>query len=414
MKRDGRKKVIHRCVGCGREHPHDFAAFCDCGHFIDIEYDLAHATIRDSADPYIRYFDLLPLEDMKNLLPAEHGVTPCLHARELGKKLGLQWLFVKDETVLPTGTTKDRMATVVLSYCREVGMRFLSASSTGNSSTAMVNRMKDCPEMTLYVFAAEDFLDRVQVPDHQAGNIVVFALRGATFVEACDVARQYSERKGFAPERGFFNPARREGLKTAFLEAAEMLERPIDWYVQAVSSAMGVYGAYKGARELAAMGRISRLPRLLCVQQESNRPMVSAFEAGSKVIRPQDIVPRPAGIAAAILRGDPSRVYPYVRSIVLESRGTMVSVSEQEIRDARCMVEDLEGLSPCFTASTAVAGLRALAGKGGVSGDETVLLNLTGRDRPRVPPPEVHWLKRSASGWEPEDRNDTRTSELWN
>ena len=142
--------------------------------------------------------------------------------------------------------------------------------------------------------------------------------------------------------------------------------------------------------------------------------MVSAFEAGSEVIRPEDVVKRPHGIASAILRGDPTRAYPYVRKIVMESGGTFVSVSESEIRDARRTVEELEGVSPCFSASTAVAGLVRLAKKGAVPADHTVLVNLTGADRPPGPPlRSVHWLERASSGWRPADPCDREAREVW-
>jgi len=131
----------------------------------------------------------------------------------------------------------------------------------------------------------------------------------------------YALRHGYTAERGFFNAGRREGLTLAFLEAAEQIPGPIDWYVQAVSSAMGVYGCFKGALELCTIGVIPRPPRTLCVQQEGCNPMVRAFQAGSNEIRPQDIVERPTGIADAILRGNPSGAYPYVARIVRESGG---------------------------------------------------------------------------------------------
>ena len=93
--------------------------------------------------------------------------------------------------------------------------------------------------------------------------------------------------------------------------------------------AMGVMGAWKGARELKGLSRIARLPRLLCVQQETCAPMVRAFEAGCETIRPEHIVERPDGIARAILRGDPTRCYPYVRRAVLENGGTFSQVMRQ-------------------------------------------------------------------------------------
>jgi threonine synthase len=268
------------------------------------------------------------------------------------------------------------------------------------------------PGSTLYLFSAEDFVKRLQY--EECDQIVLFALRGASFVEACDEAAAYAKRKNVTGEGGFFNPARREGLKTAFLEAAEQLPQPADWYVQAVSSAMGVWGTHKAAKELMVLGRIPHLPRLLCVQQESCAPMARAFHDRSPVIRVSDIVAKPHGIAEAILRGNPTRVYPYVRGIVNESRGTILAASETEIRQARRMVEDLEGLSPCFTASTAVAGLVRMAREGQIPKGDTVLVNLTGGERPDDKPlKNIHWLGRAASGWQPADKSDKIAAELW-
>jgi threonine synthase len=266
--------------------------------------------------------------------------------------------------------------------------------------------------MRLYLFTAEEFGDRV---DYGVGRQVVpFVLRDATFVDAFNVAGAFATRRHLVSERGFFNPGRREGLKLAFLEAAEQVPAPIDWYVQAVSSAMGVYGTYKGALELCGMGRITRPPRLLCVQQETCAPMVRAFEAGSPVIRARDIVPEPTGIAKAILRGDPTKAYPHVRRIVLESNGGFVAVSETEIREARTMVEDLEGISPCFSASTALAGIVRMVRQGAFPKNDTILINLTGSDRsPAAVPARTHWLKPGESGWEPDDPTDQLTEALW-
>lgn len=406
------KKVRHQCVSCGRAFEHGFTPFCGCGAMVDVAYDLETARLYESSNPFVRYFDLLPLERPDSLLPVVQTATPTRHARALGKAIGLPWLYLKDETVLPTRTTKDRMAVVVLSFFQEVGVREFAISSTGNSSTALARFSRHYPGCRIYLFTAEDFLGRLDLDETE--QTVVFALRGATFVEAFAEAADFARRRGIVSDRGFFNPARREGLKTAFLEAVECIERPIDWYVQAVSSAMGVYGTYKGAKELLALGRIGRLPRLLCVQQETCAPMVRAFEAGSEVIRPQDIVERPHGIAQAILRGDPSRVYPYMRRIVLESGGAFVAVGEAQIREARRMVEELEGLGPCFTASAAMAGLIRLARLGRLSPGQTVLVNLSGGDRPPARPlRNVHWLERTPPGWRPADASDRTATELY-
>jgi threonine synthase len=255
----------------------------------------------------------------------------------------------------------------------------------------------------MYLFTAERFRHRVQ--GATAERVVNFVLRDATFVEAFEAAGVYAAEHGLVPERGFFNPGRREGLKLAWLEAVEQVPRPIDWYVQAVSSAMGVYGVFGAARQLLALRRTDRLPRLLCVQQETCAPMVAAWTDGSAVIRPEDVVKRPTGIAEAILRGNPSRAYPYVRELVVESNGTFIAVSETEIREARSMVEELEHVSPSFDAAAAVAGMAKLRRAHGVPAEDTVLVNLTGRDRIEDSAIEDgQWLERCNGRWVPSDR----------
>jgi threonine synthase len=380
---------------------------------IDVFYDLNTVELHDSPDPLFRFFDLLPIEDPANLIPMPMRYTPCIHAKALGSRLGLPNLFLKDESVLPTGTTKDRMAAVSVSYMRECGVDTFCASSTGNSSTGFAHAVTYCPEMRMFIFTAEDFASRVHYEDND--RIVHFVLRDASFVDAQNCAKAFARRHSLVSEGGFFNPARREGLKLAFLEAVEQVPGDIDWYVQAISSAMGVYGAYKGAQELHAIGRISRLPRLMCVQQESCAPLARAFQEGCEAIQPKHVVPRPAGIASAILRGDPTQAYPYIRQIVLESNGTCIVVTEREIRNSRRMVQDLEGLNPCFSASCALAGLAHMARDGSLNGSDRILVNLTGSDRPTPSAwPRRHLLCRDGGDWQAADLNDALTVALWN
>jgi threonine synthase len=387
------------CTGCRRELGPGFEPFCSaCKSMADVEYELAAVQLRDSANPYVRFFDLLPVTD-PGLLPRDATFSPTVHATRLGAALGMDHLYLKDETGLPTGTTKDRMAAVALAYLYECGVRRFATSSTGNSSTAYREAISRIPELVLYLFTASQFLDRVQGPPG-GDQVVDYVMKDASFVEAFDAARDFAERNGITSERGFFNPGRREGLKLAWLEAADQVGQPIDWYVQAVSSAMGVYGVFNGAIQLRDMGRSDRLPRLLCVQQETCAPMATAWREGAEKIGPEHIVARPTGIAAAILRGNPSRVYPHVRRIVRASHGTFAAVSEEAIREARRLVEDLEGISPCFAAAAAVAGVAQLGRRGELPPGDTVLVNLTGRERQG--PTAVagaRWLERSERKW---------------
>jgi len=388
----------HYCVDCGANYPTGFHPFCStCGGMVDVEYALDEVRLVPSPNPYIRFAGLLPLAGGDARLP-DATYTPLVHAERLGRQLGLSSLYLKNETVLPTKTTKDRMAAISLAYMYERGVRRFTASSTGNSSTAFAYGVQAYPEMHLSLFTAEQFVPRVQHADH--AQVTHFGMRDASFVEAAEYAGIYARKHALVSESGFFNPARREGLKLAFLEASEQAPRPIDWYVQAISSAMGVYGTYKGAKELLRMGRILRLPRLLCIQQESCAPMVHAFSEGSETIQPHHVVRKPTGIAEAILRGDPTRAYPRIRRIVVESGGAFTAVSEAEIRAARSRVELAEDISPCFSASAAVAGIIKLANQGDIAPDALVVVNLTGGDRSDgQSPSDVAWIERTRDGW---------------
>ncbi len=388
----------HHCVACDATYPTGFHPFCDaCGGLVDVDYALRTVTLAQSDNPYVRFAELLPVTSLLDRLPTT-TYTPMVHAVRLGRRLGMPSLYLKDETALPTRSTKDRMAAVSLPYLNERGVRAFCTSSTGNSSTAFAYGIPRYPDMHLFLFTAEPFVPRVQHAEN--GQVTHFGMRDATFVEASEYAASYARQHGLVSESGFFNPGRREGLKLAFLEACEQIAAPIDWYVQAVSSAMGVYGAFKGAREMLRLGRIERLPRLLCVQQDSCAPMVRAHADGSRTIRPEHRVSKPVGIAEAILRGDPTRAYPYVRGVVCESGGGFVAVSEAEIRAARREVEQCEGLSPCFSAAAAVAGLIKMARDEGIDRGAVVVVNLTGGDRPDTAPTSaVDWIERTSSGW---------------
>lgn len=389
------------CVSCGREIGFGYQTFCECGGMIDVRYPLERVRLADTENPYQRFAELLPMSATRDRVPHEARYTPTVHAKRLGRLLGMPSLYLKDDTELPTRSTKDRMAVVALGFLWERGVREFCTSSTGNSSTAYAKAITAYPDMRLHLFTAERFLPRVQHADHQ--QVEHYCLRGGTFVDAFEHASAHARKRGLVAERGFFNLGRREGLKLAFLEATEQVPVGIDWYVQAVSSAMGVYGTYKAALELVQLKQIAKAPKLLCVQQDTCAPMVRAFADGCDKIEPQHIVSQPTGIAEAILRGNPSMAYPYVHRVVRESNGGFIEVSETEIRQAKSMIEEFEGIFPCFSSAAAFAGVVQGIKSGRLSPQETYLVALTGGVRPPVPAaPRVTWLSRDGEGWSEE------------
>lgn len=386
-------KVI--CSACNHIQSGTYTPSCEqCGGLVEARFDLSKVRFRDSDNPYERYFDLIPVSDFE-FMPKTGSMTPMVHATKLGEKIGLENLYLKDETANPTGTTKYRMAAVSLPYLFEGGVKHFCASSTGNSSTAYACSIDRIPDLKMSLFTGDEFRNRVNYESSE--QITHYILYGASFAEAFNVAADFAKKLGHTSEKGFFNIGRREGLKLVWLEAVEQIKKPIDWYVQAVSSGMGVYGVYKAAKELKALGITDRLPKLLCAQQESCSPMARAWAENCESIEKRHIVEKPEGLAKAILRGDPSRVYPYMRDIVIESGGTFASVSEDQIKEARKLVMDLEGIDICYSASTAVASVIKLAREGFLNPSDTIMVNLTGSDRTydAVPQDVIHLHKEN-------------------
>lgn len=390
------KKFDVVCAQCASIQPNSYSPFCSsCGGLTEAHFDLSRVKIKDVENPFERYFDLIPVID-REMLPKNSSFTPLVHARSLGDYLGLDKLYLKNETTHPTGTTKYRMAAISLPYLYESGVRHFCTSSTGNSSTAYAVMIKNIPGLSMSLFTGDEFRDRVNYVDHH-GQITHYILHGASFAEAFNVAAQFAAKNGYTSERGFFNLGRREGLKIAWLEAVEQAGSDFDWYVQGVSSAMGVYGVYKAAKELLELGISKKLPRLLCTQQESCMPMVKAWRESAEQVKPEHIEHNPQGIAKAILRGDPSRVYPYMRKIVSESNGLFESATEDQIREARDLVKKLEDIDICFSAATAVASVIKLARNNAIPKGDSILINLTGSDRESnlVPENVVHMIKQN-------------------
>jgi threonine synthase len=380
------------CVRCGARRPGRFDTLCSCGGMLDAVYDLAAAELVESENPFLRFGDLLPVHD-RSMYPSTARRTPCIHATRLGELIGLPWLYLKNETRHPTGTTKDRASIIVLAMLLTSGVTRFVTASTGNAGSGYAFALQTMPqfsEMEMHLFVGEDFHGRSH---YGGGRVKVFAVRRGNFEDATALCAAYAKQMKMISDGGFFSPPKREGAKLAYFEATEQIERPIDWYVQAVSSGLGVYGTFKGAKELAAMGHIHRLPRLLCVQEDTCAPQVRAWNEGCETIKPEHIVHDPHGIALAIQRGDPSRAYPYMRSIVMESCGTFTAVSESEIREARDMLHKLQGIEVCFNSAAALAGVIKEARNGILRSEETVLINLTGSDRtPDTATKDMVWL----------------------
>lgn len=374
---------IHlNCVVCGKEYPWSFSVQCpDCDNaLIDIDYDVSQARIGREGPMIERYFDLLPITSREHIIDGGEGDTPTVHAREMGRALGgFTNLYAKMETANPTRTTKDRQGTMAVATMRDLGIKRFITSSTGNSCTSLARIVSRFPDMHMSIFVGDEFLKRVNWPD--SPNVDVYWLKNGTFVEAHQAARWWGKQSGDTSERGFFFFGKREALKVAYMESVDQVPKPIDYYVQGISSAMGVYSTWKAAHQFRRMGRIDRIPGMICVQEETCNPMVRGWDRGDEKMSPEDVIRYPRGLSKSTLRGDPSMVFPYVRHAVLDSKGTMLTATQDDMRAMKKLAMETEGMDICHTAAMTMVGVRDLLKQGWLKPDDVLLLNMTGADR---------------------------------
>jgi threonine synthase len=375
------KHFALRCSSCNKVYDPDIHGRCiDCTGLLDPQYG-PDAQVRETeVNPLRRYFDLLPISALPAAASWIVGNTPCYHSRQLGKLKHLDRFYIKDESDHVTHTTKDRMAILVIIQLMELGVKEFVASSTGNSSSALAYAVSQIGEgIRMHSFAGKEFVHRHDYHEHP--QIILHEIDG-TYVEASNRAKSFAISNGLVSEGGFFNYARREGLKLAYLEAYDAIPGGPDVVIQAISSGMGLYGGYRGMREYQRLGKLQKTPRFVCVQQDTCAPMVSAYQSGSHVIRPEDIVHSPQGLAHAILRGDPTQTYPFMLKIVTESGGCFVAVTTDEIVDAWSLVQHYHGIKADYAGAAAIAAAFKLRESGWINQEERVLVNLTGGMRP--------------------------------
>ncbi|MDM4018194.1 threonine synthase [Roseiconus lacunae] len=366
-----------RCSICNR--PQEIAGQLFCQHDDSplVAVPSSFDTERKKHTNFSRRFaDVLPLSRVASCRESESLNAECRELSSVAKRYGIGRLFVQNECGLPTGTTKARMAAGTLAHLYETGVRDFVVVSTGNSTSAMTRLLKSYPEMHMHAFCGIDFVQRHRLRDTK--NIRFHAVTG-DFVEAGRQAKEFARKKRLVWEGGFFNPVRRISLATAYLEACDEIGDSPHWYIQAVSSAMGLVGVGEMADAQRAAGVISRFPRLVGVQQETCAPMVRAFDEGCLQIEPRHVVKNPSGIATAILRGDPTSSYPMVRQHVLNSKGTLESVSQADILNAQRYLRRKRGIPVGGAAAAAFAAVIKMGKAKKFRRDEVVLVNLTGR-----------------------------------
>lgn len=373
------------CGRCGKQlEPGKLYNLCDCGAPLLARYDLETAARTLRREPMNsrpanlwRYREVLPVADEANIVSLGEGFTPLLHAQRLGAALGLPNLYLKDESLNPTGSFKARGMTVAVSMARELGATRLAVPSAGNAGGALA------------AYAASAGISAaIFMPEGTPlANRLECVLAGAR-VEMIpgsikDAGRAMRER--LSPWQGpdaWFDvstlkePYRLEGKKTMAYEVVEQLDGAVpDAMIYPTGGGTGLIGMWKAFDEMEQLGWIGRKrPRMFAVQSTGCAPMVRAFSVHAE--RAEEW--RNPATAASGLRV-PSAVGDFlILRALYESRGAAIAVDDAVLLAAVRRIAETEGLVTSPEGGATLAALERLLADGFLAGYETVVLFLTG------------------------------------
>ncbi|MDQ6717101.1 MAG: threonine synthase, partial [Gemmatimonadota bacterium] len=336
------------CANCHAEYSAtELHNLCTkCGKPLLARYDLTRiskiltkAALRTRNADLWRYRELLPVRNEENIVCLGEGWTPLLSAPRLGKALGMDSLFIKDESVNPTGSFKARGMALAVSMAKELGATKLAVPSAGNAGGALAAYSARAG-LECFIFMPSD------TPE---ANIIECRVMGAhvTLIDGlitdcgAEVARR-KEAEGWFDVSTLKEPYRVEGKKTLGYEIAEQMEWILpDVIVYPTGGGTGLIGMWKAFDEMERLGWIGRKrPKMVTVQPNGCAPIVRAFEAGERFAEEF----KNAATVASGLRV-PKAVGDFlILDAIRESGGTAVTVSDERLIEGARTMARTEGV----------------------------------------------------------------------
>ena len=368
------------CRECGTAYPTEARYSCDfCFGPLEVSYDLAAAkdavtreSIMDGPNSIWRYGALLPDPGVKPVALGA-GWTPLRRASRLAEVLGVEELWLKDDTRNPTGSFKDRVVSVALSSARRLGFTTAACASTGNLATSVAAHAAfiGWPSVTL-------------IPsDLEKSKIAMTAIFGGTVLGVegnyDDVNRLCVELVAEHPDWAFANvnmrPYYAEGSKTLAYEIAEQLGwRAPDQVVVPVASGSQLTKVAKGFHEFIDLGLVDgAAPVLFGAQATGCSPIATAFTQGAEYITPQ----RPNTIARSLAIGNPADG-PYVLDELRRNGGDCGSVPDEEILECIGLLAKTEGVFAETAGGVTIASLRQMIQRGTINPHKSIVAIISG------------------------------------
>ncbi len=372
-----------RCINCNKQLDTKPGIYTcpKCGPkdgILDVEYDYAainRATTRglvsNSKDNSIfRYLPFLPVNPGTPRPHLRVGWSPFYKPVGLGRSMGMNDLYIKDDGQNPTASLKDRASVIAVIKAVEENSSTIACSSTGNAASSLAGSAAAMGIKT-YIFVPG------RAPQGKIAQLLVFGANvisvQGSYEDAFRLSAEAIERWGWYNRNAAINPYLVEGKKTVALEIAEQLNwQAPDWVVLSVGDGCTIAGVWKGFMDLYRAGWIDRLPKVAGVQSTGCSPLVDAFL--------EDRPWHPAAentLADSIAVGVPRNPEKALRA-VRQSGGTMVAVSDDEILAAMRELGRTSGIFGEPAGVTGLAGLKRLVAQGIVGPDEKVVAIVTG------------------------------------
>jgi len=297
-----------------------------------------------------RYRELLPVTPATPVVTLLEGDTPLIDAPRLAGAIGVRLaLRLKYEGLNPTGSFKDRGMTMAISKAVEEGSPAVICASTGNTAASAAAYAARAG-VRCAVVIPEGHIAMGKLAQSMIPGAQVLALRG-NFDECLRVVREITERYPITLVNSL-NPYRIEGQKTGAFEICDTLGDAPQYHALPVGNAGNITAYWKGYKEYRALGKISRLPKMLGFQAEGAAPIVRGHR-----------IERPETIATAIRIGNPAS-WRQAEAARDESGGVIDTVTDDEILDAYHLVAELEGVFVEPASAASIAGVRKLAAAG--------------------------------------------------
>ena len=370
------------CSKCGRLFRHDqVQTVCDrCGSPLLARYDLesvardvGRESFRTRVASMWRYRELLPVRNEKNIVTLGEGFTPLTKTDRIGEQLGLRNLWVKDESLIPSGTFKARGLSAAVSKAKELGVERVAIPTAGNAGGSLAVYGARAG-MQVYIFMPED-APLVNKVESAVTGARVYLVKGL-ISDAGKIVSAGEKELGWFNVATLREPYRLEGKKTMGLEVAEQFgwELP-DVIIYPTGGGTGIVGMWKAFQELEQLGWITdHKPRMISVQSTGCAPIVKAYAEGKESSEMWE----DAQTIAAGLRVPKALADFLILRAIRESRGTAVAVTDKELLEDTKTMARAEGIFACPEGGATLSALRHLVDEGSIDHGERVVLFNTG------------------------------------